>query len=264
MAKIMKEIFSLENKTAIITGGTGHLGTAMTLALSEFGANVVVAGRNRDKFNSLFSQFSNIKFSECNILDSESIGKTIKEVNEENGRIDIYINNAHALKGKVIDGLSDEDWSYSLDGVLGPIHKSIKVLSPIMKKQHFGKIINISSMYGLISPDLEMYKGDNCEKYTNPPHYGAAKAAIIQLTKYYAVELGKYNIQVNSVSPGPFPKRTIQEENPIFIERLKKKNPLNKIGSPNDLIGVIIMLSSEASSFITGQNISIDGGWTIW
>jgi len=101
-------------------------------------------------------------------------------------------------------------------------------------------------------------------KYTNPPHYGAAKAAVLQLTRYYAVLLGEYNIQVNAISPGPFPKTKIQHENPVFIERLKSKNPLNKIGTPEDLAGVLVLLSSHASDFMTGQNVQVDGGWTIW
>jgi gluconate 5-dehydrogenase len=161
--------------------------------------------------------------------------------------------------------MSDEDWSYTMEGVVGSTHKAIRTIIPYMKEQKSGKIINITSMYGIVSPDFDsLYRGDNCEKYTNPPHYGAAKAAIIQLTKYYAVLLGKYNIHVNAVSPGPFSKVIIQEENPEFINRLKHKNPLNKIGKPEDLAGVIILLSSSASDFITGQTIQVDGGWTIW
>jgi NAD(P)-dependent dehydrogenase (short-subunit alcohol dehydrogenase family) len=116
----------------------------------------------------------------------------------------------------------------------------------------------------LVSPDFRLYEGDGCEAYINPPHYGAAKAAIIQLTKYYASHLGPYNIQVNALAPGPFPNEKIQKENPEFVRRLKEKNPLNKIGKPEDLAGVIILLSSSASDFITGQTIQVDGGWTIW
>ena len=120
-------------------------------------------------------------------------------------------------------------------------------------------------MYGLISPDFHaLYEGKNCEMYTNPPHYGAAKAAMIQLTKYFAVLLGEYNIHVNAISPGPFPKENIQQDNPEFIKRLKRKNPLHKIGKPDDLVGVIALLSSSASDFITGQTLQVDGGWTIW
>jgi gluconate 5-dehydrogenase len=160
--------------------------------------------------------------------------------------------------------MADNDFLFTLDGVLGSVHKCIKAVLPYMKKNYEGKIINISSMYGLVSPDFKLYEGDDCEKYTNPPHYGAAKAGVKQLTKYYAVLLAKYNIQVNAIAPGPFPSLTVQKDNPEFIERLKAKNPMNKIGVPEDLDGSIILLSSKASGFMTGQILQIDGGWTIW
>lgn len=266
MAEIT-DIFNLSGKTAIVTGGYGHLGKGMVNALLSCGANVIVAGRSKEKFKMAFSGKPNLKlhFHEINIMSSESIEKCFSQVHKEFGSIDILINNAHSAKGNSQKKMSDENWNYSMEGVVGSVHKSIRAVIPYMKKQNSGKIINITSMYGLVSPDFEnLYKGDDCEKYTNPPHYGAAKAAIIQLTKYYAVLLGKQNIHVNAISPGPFPKKDVQNENPEFIRRLKNKNPLAKIGKPEDLAGTIILLSSKASDFITGQIIQVDGGWTIW
>jgi gluconate 5-dehydrogenase len=266
MAEIT-EIFNLKNKNAIVTGGYGHLGKGMVDALLSCGCNVIVAGRSKEKYLKVFSDYSgnNLHFQEIDIMNSETIENCFSNVHNKFGNIDILINNAHSAKGSSQDNMSDEDWSYTMEGVVGSTHKAIRTIIPYMKEQKSGKIINITSMYGIVSPDFDsLYRGDNCEKYTNPPHYGAAKAAIIQLTKYYAVLLGKYNIHVNAVSPGPFSKVIIQEENPEFINRLKHKNPLNKIGKPEDLAGVIILLSSSASDFITGQTIQVDGGWTIW
>jgi gluconate 5-dehydrogenase len=266
MAEIT-EIFNLKNKNAIVTGGYGHLGKGMVDALLSCGCNVIVAGRSKEKYLKVFSDYSgnNLHFQEIDIMNSETIENCFSNVHNKFGNIDILINNAHSVKGSSQDNMSDEDWSYTMEGVVGSTHKAIRAIIPYMKEQKSGKIINITSMYGIVSPDFDsLYRGDNCEKYTNPPHYGAAKAAIIQLTKYYAVLLGKYNIRVNAVAPGPFSKVMIQEENPEFINRLKHKNPLNKIGKPEDLAGVIILLSSSASDFITGQTIQVDGGWTIW
>ena len=115
-------------------------------------------------------------------------------------------------------------------------------------------------MYGVVIPDLNIYDGR--EELLNPPNYGTAKAGVIHLSKYYAMCLGKYNINVNSISPGPFPSENIQKDKE-FIKRLERKTKLNRIGSPEDLNGLVLLLSSAASNFITGQNIAIDGGWTI-
>ena len=266
MAENLINIFDLSGKTAIITGGYGHLGTAMVRALLAFNAKVIVAGRNIEKFHSVFSEDEKtlICFKGIDITNTDSINQCIRNIFTEFGRIDILVNNAHTARGQSQEKMTDEDWAYTMEGVVGSVHKTIRAVIPIMKEQDSGKIINITSMYGIVSPDFELYKGDNCEAYTNPPHYGAAKAAMIQLTKYYAVFLGKNNIQVNAISPGPFPSQKIQSENSAFIERLKKKNPLQKIGKPEDLTGTLVLLSSKGSDFITGQTFQVDGGWTIW
>jgi NAD(P)-dependent dehydrogenase (short-subunit alcohol dehydrogenase family) len=258
--------FNLENKVAVITGGYGHLGCAMARALMECNASVVVAGRSEQKYLQAFSdeERKSTKFQFIDITQTSSIEECFENIHRENGSLDILINNAHTARGQSQEHMKDEDWAYSMEGVVGSVHKTIRTAIPIMKGQSAGKIINVTSMYGIVSPDFTLYEGKNCEKYTNPPHYGAAKAAMIQLTKYYAVLLGKYNIHVNAIAPGPFPKEIIQEENPEFINRLRMKNPLNKIGCPDDLAGVIMLLSSPGSDFITGQTIQVDGGWTIW
>lgn len=263
----MTKLFDLQNKIAIVTGGYSYLGQGMVRALLDCNAKVIVAGRSKTRFLNAFSEeeCSILNFREIDIIQSKSIENFFIEILIEFGRVDILINNAYAARGNSQETISDEDWIYTFEGVVGSVHKNIKAVIPIMKKQKSGKIINISSIYGILSPDFNaLYHGDDCEKYTNPPHYGAAKAAINQLTRYFAVLLGPYNIQVNAVAPGPFPHLGIQKENPEFIERLKKKNPLNKIGKPEDLGGVIALLSSSASDFITGQTLQVDGGWTIW
>lgn len=259
-------IFDLTGKIAVVTGGYGHLGKAMVRSLYECGATVVVAGRMEEKYLKVFSEVERerIQFSSIDIMKTDSINTFFDRLSSEFGRLDILINNAHSAKGSSQENLSDDEWAYTMEGVVGSVHKMIRSAAPIMKENKSGKIINITSMYGIVSPDFDLYSGDNCEKYTNPPHYGAAKAAMIQLTRYYAVLYGPKSIQVNSISPGPFPKKHIQAEDKVFIERLKNRNPLNKIGKPDDLIGVVALLSSSASDFITGQTLQVDGGWTIW
>ncbi|MFT4848997.1 MAG: NAD(P)-dependent dehydrogenase (short-subunit alcohol dehydrogenase family), partial [Sediminicola sp.] len=121
-------------------------------------------------------------------------------------------------------------------------------------------IANVSSMYGLVAPDFDAY--ENCPQFLNPPHYGAAKAGVIQLSKYYASFLGKKGIRVNAVSPGPFPSSEVQK-NDNFMKELSKRTLLNRIGLPHELAGVFVFLMSESSRFITGQNFVVDGGWTV-
>lgn len=264
----MKNIFDLTGKVVLITGGYGHLGAGITEGLLQFGAKVIVAGRTKEKFYDKFKENSSdqLFFEHFDINeDSDYFKSRFVSIAKQYGGLDVVINNAHAAKGNSQLEMADEDWDFTLNGVLGSVHKSIKAAVQIMQKQGGGKIINIASMYGHVSPNFDkLYKGADCERYTNPPHYGAGKAGIIQLTKYYAALLGKENIYINAISPGPFPKVQIQQDNPEFIDRLKSSNPLNKVGYPEDMIGVAVLLSSDASNFITGQNISVDGGWAIW
>jgi NAD(P)-dependent dehydrogenase (short-subunit alcohol dehydrogenase family) len=116
-------------------------------------------------------------------------------------------------------------------------------------------------MYGMVSPDPRIYgnSGQN-----NPPFYGAAKGALLQLTRYAACHLASHKIRVNAISPGPFPAGNLQESNPAFYKELCNKNPMNRIGHPDELAGAILFLASDAASFVTGINLPVDGGWTAW
>lgn len=261
----MNNIFDLKGKVAVVTGGYGYLGTEMSKTLSDYGAVVYVAGRTKSKFVAKFGDVANstIRFAEIDIMKLESVNSCFEDINAEHGKIDILINNAQASKGSSQENMSDEDFIYTLDGVLGSTHRCIKAVLPYMKSEG-GKIINIGSMYGLVSPNFDVYKGHDCEKYTNPPHYGTAKAGVKQLTKYFAVLFSKYNIQVNSIAPGPFPSENVQKDNPKFIDKLRTRNPMSKIGTPKDLSGSVLLLSSSGSNFMTGQTLQVDGGWTIW
>ena len=254
-------LFNLDKKVAIVTGGYGHLGTAMCKALVEMGATVIVAARDQAKYEKVFSDSEKIKikFSELDITKDNSIQSCFANVNKTYGSIDILVNNAITLKSGTPAEVSREDWNYSLDGVLASLNSCIRCVTPYMEKKN-GKIINISSMYGIISPDFLIY--DEHPEFFNSAQYGASKAAVIQLTRYYANYLASKNIRVNCITPGPFPSEQVQKT-VAFIKKLVNKVPLKRIGKPEDLNGTLLLLASEASSFITGQNIIIDGGWTI-
>lgn len=260
---ISNTLFDLKGKIILVTGGYGYLGKSICEGLEDFGGIVYVLGRDKGKFDDVFqlSEHPNIHFISCDISDSKSIKEAFQQVEGQSGKIDVLINNAFYSKGQNPEEISDEDWNYSIDGSLNSVHRCIREIIPYFKKNKAGKIINVASMYGIVSPNFHIY--NDYPRFLNPPHYGAAKAGVIQLTKYYGSYLSKYNITVNVVSPGPFPSDQVQKEEG-FIEQLRSKNPLGKIGKPEDLKGAFVFLSSKASDYINGHNLVVDGGWTIW
>lgn len=258
----MVHTFNLAQKNILITGGYGHLGKAIVESLLFHGANVFVLGRSLDKFQDTFGheKTTNLYFEHCNIQETTSIKTAFENIFTTYKQIDVLINNAFYSSGQSPLNMTDEDWMNGIDGTLNSTFRCIREIIPYFSKTGSGKIINVSSMYGMVAPEFSIYS--DAPEFLNPPHYGAAKAGVIQLTKYYASYLGHKNIQVNAVTPGPFPSKKVQE-NEKFIEQLKSKTCLNSIGKPEDLAGAFVFLSSNAANFITGQNIVVDGGWII-
>jgi len=252
----------IQNKVILITGGYGYLGCEMSKSLNKAGAKLYVLGRDESKFAEVFKEENrdNLFFMETDVSSSDSIKKSIEAIGEKESKIDVLINNAYFGKTNHPERMTSEEWRRGIEGGVNHFFDFIVESIRFLKKSKNGKIINISSMYGVVIPDLAIYEGR--EELLNPPNYGTAKAAVIHLTKYYAMYLGKYNINVNAISPGPFPSVNVQNDK-NFVNRLVDKTKLKRIGDPKDLIGVVFLLSSEASSYITGQNIIVDGGWTI-
>ena len=254
-------LFDLSNKTILITGGYGHLGRAMTRGLADFDAQVCVLARSRDKFDATFDEGSaNIDFIECDIAETASIRDAFATAVDRHGSLDGLINNALYFKGSDPLAISDQDWRYGIDGSLDSVYRCIREAAPYFKQQNSGNIINMASMYGMVSPHFSVY--EDAPESLNPPHYGAAKAALIQLTKYFAQYLGPWNVRVNSISPGPFPNPKVQQ-NARFITALEQRTIAGRIGQPEDLVGAAVYLSSSASSYVTGHNLVVDGGWTV-
>ena len=256
------ELFSLKGKTAIVTGGCGHLGHAMVAALADAGASVWVAGTNHDKVLRVFGSDTTLRFVKIDIMDSTSIREAFTKVAAEAGQIDVLINNAaqYAGIGKKSEDLSDDDWVRCIEGIAGSTYKCIREVLPFMKAG--GSIVNIASMYGIVSPYLAVYEPP-CEASLIPVNYSAGKASVIQMTRYFGTYLIDRKIRVNSISPGPFPSPKVQE-NKVFADRLREKNPSHRLGDPEDLKGAVLFLASDASKYVVGQNIQVDGGWTIW
>ena len=259
------EVFSLKGRVAVVTGGAGYLGVAMSEALAEAGASVFVASRDEHKCKRLAEELAarfgvSAAGASLDVRSPEHIGRCFSRAESEMGRIDILVNNASFSPRNGIETISEEQWLEGIDGTVNGVFRCTQRVLPYMERQGAGAIINISSMYGVVSPDPRIYGDSGLD---NPPNYGAGKAAIIQFTRYAACHLASKHIRVNAVSPGPFPNLRVQT-NRWFVENLERKVPLGRIGNPTDLKGVVVFLASDASSYITGQNIVVDGGWTVW
>lgn len=263
--KSLEELFSLKHKTALITGASGHLGSAISESLAESGANVILAGRNQENNKQLAEKLMNQYGVIClpiylDVSNRDSITNCVELSLNKFEKVDILINNASYGSIGKIESMSDKDWELGIDGTINQAFRLTNSILPSMIKQGYGNIINISSMYGVVSPNPEIY-GDSGQN--NPPNYGVGKAAIIQFTKYIACHYGDQGIRANSISPGPFPKPEVLK-NDDFVKQLSRKNPLGRVGRPEELKGAVAYLASDASSFVTGHNLSVDGGWTAW
>lgn len=254
-------LFELKGKNILFTAGGSHLGFAMVEALCAFGANVVVTGRSIDKCQEIIRKCGDRCHTVLmDVADEDSIKNGCREVVQQFGSIDVLVNNANFSQPGKLEEISAEDFAKGIDGTINSVFRVTSEALRYMLKVKKGTIINIASMYGIVAPNPDVY-GDT--GWDNPASYGAGKAAIIQLTRYLACTYGGRGIRANSISPGPFPSANVQE-NSEFVQKLSEKTPLGRIGKPEELKGVIVFLASEASSYITGQNISVDGGWTAW
>lgn len=256
-----RTMFDLTEQVVLLTGGYGHLGQAIAAGLLAHGALVVALGREEEKFKAAFPERpATLHFLACDVASTDSVRTAFQRSRELYGLPSVLINNAYYGRGQQPDALSDADFALSLDGSLGAAYRCLREVLPYLRERGAGKIINVASMYGMVSPDFAAY--DEYPQFLNPPHYGAGKAGLIQLTKYFASYLGPENIQVNCVSPGAFPSDKVREQEG-FEGELRRRIPLERVGEPQDLAGAFVFLSSAATNFVTGHNLVVDGGWTI-
>jgi len=262
----VQELFDLHERVAIVTGGAGHLGTAMSEALAEAGAHVVIASRNADNCRALAERLSRdhprAVGLNADTTDEASLSALVEQVVREFGRVDILVNNAYSARHrKEAESMTVEEFESSLRGNVTSYFCAVKACVPHMRKQGCGAVVNIASMYGMVAPHFHIYRNSG---HDSPINYHATKGAVLQMTRYMASYFAKDRIRVNAVSPGAYPKPDILEKSPWFGAELGAQTPMNRIGQPWELKGAVLLLASDAGSYITGQNLVVDGGWTMW
>lgn len=274
--KTVQELFDLTGRVAIVTGGAGLLGKQFSEALVEAGANVVIASRTLENCQSWASELSQYAASlptwrdrdpctaalpiSFDVTDPVSSSALVEATLDHYGRLDVLVNNAY-MRGTPAppEELTPEAWRTWIDaGLSGAFYCSQAAAKPMLA-QASGSIINISSMYGVVGTDVRIYPPE--VPVNASAAYGAIKGGLINLTRTLAVVWAPQGVRVNCISPGGFPSTTINGE---FYAGFVHKVPLNRMGSRNDLKGAVVFLASEASAYVVGHNLLVDGGWTAW
>lgn len=260
-APTIQELFDLAGKTALITGGAGYLGSAMAHALAEAGAQVIIGSRDQQRAEQAANELPGDKHCGVQLdhMDSEKLQAGFESAIAASGKIDILINNGQDPVAQDWTDITHEQFSRQLGNASGYFELARCVRNHATQKNHTASIVMIGSMYGQVASYPDAYE-DICT--ASPAAYHALKGGIIHLTRHLSAYWAKDGVRVNCLSPGPFPN---PEKAPkALVERLCTKSPMGRMGSPYELKGAVVFLASDASSYMTGQNITIDGGWTAW
>ncbi len=237
----------------------------MAAALATAGAGLILNGRNHDRLaeqqRQLRAEGFDAEVACFDIRDTDALTSYLSGVE----RLDILINNAYTGRPGSLESAGDEDFATAFSSGVTAAFNATRAALPALKlaadATGHAAVINISSMYGHTSPDPGLYGSSGLN---SPPYYGPAKAGLLQLTRYLACHLAEDRIRVNAISPGPFPTLQIQQDRPDFIDRLAAKTPMGRIGRAEEIAGPVLFLASDASTYVTGANLCVDGGWTSW
>ena len=267
------ELFSLANKVVVVTGGAGLLGQVFCQALVDVGAHVAIVDLNLESAETVAKRINKSEAQKVvavgsDITSPESVTRMVANVVKQLGRIDVLVNNA-ASKGSSLDAFFESFEDYSLKTWREVMSVNIDGLFLVaqavgkqMKKQGGGSIIQTSSIYGVVAPDQRIYEGSeyNGRPINTPAVYSASKSAVNGLTNYLATYWASSKIRVNSLTPGGI----ASGQNSEFNKKYSNRVPLGRMGEATELVGALIYLASDASSYVTGQNLIVDGGLSAW
>jgi NAD(P)-dependent dehydrogenase (short-subunit alcohol dehydrogenase family) len=261
--------FDHSGRVALVTGASGHLGRPMARILAAAGAHVILNGRDPDKLNAFAGELDAEGLSAeplaFDIRDERAIRVALERIANRHGRLDVVVNNAYSGRPLKWDAAEAEDFESAFGSGVEAAYTFAKAGLPLLeaavRAEGSASLINIASMYGVVSADTRLYGETG---FDSPPQYAAAKGALCQLTRYLACHLAPKRIRVNALAPGPFPRPEIQASHPDFADRLRAKVPMGRLGNPEEIAGPLLFLASDASSFVTGAVLPVDGGWTAW
>ncbi|MGH2353560.1 MAG: SDR family oxidoreductase [Chloroflexota bacterium] len=260
----VQELFDLRGQVAIVTGGATHLGRAMATALGELGAVVYLASRRAELCEQVAAALREAGIDavgrRCDVTMEGEVNALVEGVAQERGRLDVLVANAGgSFTTTYLPDAAVEEFRRTYELNVTGTYLCAQAAARVMIPQRRGKIITVGSIHGFLAADKRLYEGLRFRR-SGPP-YQAAKGAVVNLTRSLAAELGEWNIQVNCISPGQIPRA---DTDPAMVERCRLNNPLARTGRAEDLKGAVALLASAAGDWITGHNLVVDGGWSIW
>ena len=257
----------MTGRTVVITGAAGHLGQAMCVALAELGANLFLVDKPGTNFNELSVDLKDlqgrVEYFESDLESENSRQELLKNIQNSGNTIDCLINNAAFVGDSEINGWAVpfenqnlDSWRRAVEVNLTAAFHLSQGLAPMLKKSGGGSIINITSIYGNVGPDWRLYMDTSMG---NPAAYSASKGALEQLTRWLSTTLAP-KIRVNAIAPGGISRGQPSS----FVKKYEDRTPLQRMATEEDFIGAVAFLASDLSSYITGQIIKVDGGWSVW
>ncbi len=254
--------FRLDGRIALVTAGAGPLfGSSITHALAEAGATVITASRSLERnvefAEQLRQQGHDAHGMQFDISDPDSIQKLHDQIISQLGRLDVLVNSA-LVRNATAGGFEEqtpEAWLKSAQGDMAGLYAICKAFIPDMAAQGRGSIINISSIYGVVANDPTIYEGTDMKQ---PPSYNFVKAGMINFTRYLAAYYGKPGVRANCISPGGY----FNDQPKPFVDAYCKRVPIGRMLGNDDIQGAVVFLASDASAYVTGANLMVDGGWT--
>jgi NAD(P)-dependent dehydrogenase (short-subunit alcohol dehydrogenase family) len=259
----VRRLLDLGGRVALVTGATGHLGSAMAAALAEAGASVVVSSRRVDDARAAAMKLPRVgeavhRGVELDHMDEASVRRGFDAAVAAAGRVDVVVCNGHEPLGADWRTVTGEQFDRHLANATGYFLLARALRDHVVARQARGSVIFLGSMYSVTGSYPEAYEGI-CG--ASPVAYHALKGGIVQMTRHLAVYWAKDGVRVNCLSPGPFPS---EKAPAAMVERLTQRSPMGRMGRPEELKGPAVFLASDASSYVTGQNLLVDGGWTAW